>query len=612
MGRPFSRIPAAIHSRFESLVELSGLGPNLTVFAILRGLVVLAAGMWLLFSPLSVQTSLVWWVFVAFAGYSLLLYALVLWRAALVPRLDLWVLAFDLAFCYLFVRLTGGTNSDFAPAFFLVASLQAYFYGLSRGLATATASMLLYLGTEWPANPSIHWTTATIRVGFLFLIAAALGVLAERERRQRQAILGLNQDLDQEMQRIQRITESIGDGIIVLDRQGRITDWNRAMEERYGITAAEVRGLPILESFPTLKAEGFEEVLARVLGGKEEVALEGFEHDTRHRGRVTVNIKGSFLRTPAGEVVGAVLVLEDVTEHIHLERIARQSEKMAAVGTLAAGIAHEINNPIGIITSRVELMLMEAREREFAPEVIKDLRVVEKHAGRVAKITQGLLSFSRQAPWTMTGVDVNQVVEAVLLLVEKQVAKEGITLKRDLARGLPKIQGSRNHLEQVVVNLLTNAREAMPGGGTLQVSTAMHGVAFGTERADEADSADRAADFGEPLGLRSSVEAHSNPLVESPSGAVVDQPGVEIRVSDSGPGIPPDVLPRIFDPFFTTKEQGTGLGLSITYGIVREHGGTITVESRPREGSTFIVQLPIPTGSRREGVTHGERAYPRH
>jgi len=300
---------------------------------------------------------------------------------------------------------------------------------------------------------------------------------------------------------------------------------------------------------------------------------------------VTMDLKGSPLRTPTGEVIGAVFALEDVTERIELERIARQSEKMAAVGTLAAGIAHEINNPIGIITSRVELMLMEALERRLKREVIKDLRVLEKHAGRVAKITQGLLSFSRQAPWKLTSVDVNQVVEEALLLVEKQLAKEGIALKQDLARDLPKIQGSPNHLEQVIVNLLTNAREAMPRGGVLRVSTTVHRPLLTDDRMEE----DRD-------GRRSSVIEHDM---------------VGIQISDTGLGIPPEILPRIFDPFFTTKEQGSGLGLSITYGIVREHGGTITVDSRPGEGSSFIIQVPISRESKTGGATHGERAHPR-
>ncbi len=443
-------------------------------------------------------------------------------------------------------------------------------------------------GTEFPVEISLSFVgtdDGIFAMGFITDITERK-VVEEALARQAKGLKRLAEAAQVREAFIRNVVESIRDGIVVLNKEGRITDWNRAMEERYGAPANEVRGLPILVVLPTLRAEGFDKILPRILGECKEVALEGFQYETRDRKLVTVNIKGSPLRTATGEVIGAVLTLEDVTERIQLERIARQSEKMAAVGTLAAGIAHEINNPIGIITSRVELMLMEAREQGLAATVMKDLQVLGKHAGRVAKITQGLLSFSRQAPWKLAPVDVNQVVEEALLLVEKQLAKEGITLKKDLASNLPKIQGSTNHLEQVVVNLLANAREAMPNGGTLRVLTAIRRGSFVDNPAGE-----------DPIGGRSSIS---------------EQAKVEIQVGDTGPGIPSEVFPRIFDPFFTTKQHGSGLGLSVSYGIVQEHGGAIRVESRPGEGSTFIVQLPIPRGLRTGDTTHDEETYPRH
>lgn len=443
-------------------------------------------------------------------------------------------------------------------------------------------------GTEFPVEISLSFVKTEdglITMGFITDITERKEA-EEALARKVQEVARLGQEAQVREVFIRNVVESIRDGIVVVDREGRITAWNRALEERVGMSATEVRGLPILEAFPTLKAQGFAKILARILKGVEELELRGFEHETRDRGRVTMDLKGSPLRTPTGEVVGAVFALEDVTDRLELERIARQSEKMAAVGTLAAGIAHEINNPIGIITSRVELMLMEARERRLNREVVKDLRVLEKHAGRVAKITQGLLSFSRQAPWKLTTVDINQVVEEALLLVEKQLAKEGITLKKDLAPALPKIQGSANHLEQVIVNLLTNAREAMPRGGTLRVLTTLHRPPSTDDRLEDDRSTQRSS--------------------------VIEHGMVEIQVTDTGPGISPEILPRIFDPFFTTKEQGSGLGLSVTYGIVREHGGTIDVDSQPGDGSTFIIRLPIPGGPKTGGVIHGERAHPRH
>lgn len=222
-----------------------------------------------------------------------------------------------------------------------------------------------------------------------------------------------------------------------------------------------------------------------------------------------------------------------------------QQEKLAALGTLAAGLAHEVNNPMAVIASRVECMLMEAGEQGLSETARGDLQVIGKHADRVARITQGLLSLSRHQVWQLSPVDLNSIVEEALLLMEKQLARERVALERDLAPGLPAVLGSASHLEQVILNLLTNAREAMPEGGRLRVATRREGGA------------------------------------------------VEVEVTDAGKGIPAEHLSKVFDPFFTTKEKGTGLGLSISYGIVRDHGGNLTVRSREGEGSTFLVSLPV-------------------
>jgi two-component system, NtrC family, sensor kinase len=239
-----------------------------------------------------------------------------------------------------------------------------------------------------------------------------------------------------------------------------------------------------------------------------------------------------------------VLLIEDITERVGLERAARQSEKLAALGTLAAGLAHELNNPIGIISSRAELMLLEADSAPLSPDVAEDLRVIHRHAQRVARIAQGLLSFSRHSSGERARIDLNRVVDETLLLVEKMIVKDGITLRRALTPSLPPIWGDANALQQVVMNLVTNARDAVKGGGEISVET---GAAV------------------EPAG------------------------GVQLVVRDSGPGIPPEILPKIFDPFFTTKAEGTGLGLSISYGIVREHQGTVDVQSAPGKGTTFVL-----------------------
>jgi two-component system NtrC family sensor kinase len=271
------------------------------------------------------------------------------------------------------------------------------------------------------------------------------------------------------------------------------------------------------------------------------------EHESAAGGRTVLNLKGSLLRQQ-GQPAGAVLLIQDVTERVALERGARQSETLAALGTMAAGLAHELNNPIGVISSRIEIMLLDAETQPVYGQFANDLRVLHRHGQRVARIAQGLLSFSRQSSGLHGPMDLNHLVEETLLLVERPITAQGVTVTRRLAPDLPPLWGDGNTLQQVLLNLLTNARDAIGGRGEIAVETS------------------RTA--GEPEAVR-------------------------LIVRDTGPGIPPETLPRIFDPFFTTKAEGTGLGLSITYGIVREHHGTVDVETRPGKGTTFILTFPV-------------------
>ena len=227
--------------------------------------------------------------------------------------------------------------------------------------------------------------------------------------------------------------------------------------------------------------------------------------------------------------------------------LARRAEKLAALGTLAAGLAHELNNPIGIMSSRIELMLMEDEASGLTPALREDLTVLHRHVQRVARIASGLLSFARQSSGERMPVDLNQVVSETLLLAERQMTKQGIRVETHLAPGLPAILGDANTLQQVLLNLITNAWDALERGGELRIETSV------------------AADGAHP---------------------------VRLVIADNGPGIAPEALPRIFDPFFSTKATGTGLGLSITDGIVREHGGTIDVESSLGRGTRFVLAFP--------------------
>jgi PAS domain S-box-containing protein len=533
--------------RLERVARRLG-GTRVLALPLLRTLAVLAGFIWVLLAPSGsrgwgpVHSALL-----GFFVYSAGLMA-ALWRWPVrVLRLNRWVLLADLAFALLLIRFTGGAQSTLFLALLLIAGLQSYYYGLGRGLGVAGAAAAAYVGVVWPTIDGTEWANMVIRLVMLVGTALGVGILAQVEESERLTVAKLTGDLQARAQFIRSVVESVSEGLVVLDLKGRVITWNRAMEEQYAIAASEVLGQDFLERFPNYRLEGLAEPLARLLGGDiEHFAVEAMTHETLRRGQAIQNIKGSLLRQ-AGRPAGAVLLIQDITERMVLERSARQSEKLAALGTLAAGLAHELNNPIGIICSRIELMLLDGESQPLPGEVTEDLRVLHRHAQRVARIAQGLLSFARQSSGQCGPVDLNHLVDETLFLMEKEVVKEGIAVKRTLAPDLPPVWGDGNALQQVMVNLLTNARDALAEGGEVVIET----------------------------------------------GPAPGQPGgVRLIVSDNGPGIPPDVLPKIFDPFFTTKSDGTGLGLSISYGIVRDHKGTVDVQSRPGRGTTFILTFP--------------------
>lgn len=540
-----------VEALFDRLARHLG-GTRVLALPVLRLLAVLAAVTWLALAPAGFpQRPALTAATLAFTAYSGLIF-LGLWRR---PHLTLGhhrpVLVTDLAFALLFIHLTGGARSTMFLALLLIAGLQAYYYGTRRGVLVALGSSVAYLAVIWPTVSQIEVPNLAIRFAVLLGTAVGVGLLGDMEARERQAVEALTREARIRERFIRSVLDSLREGVVALDEGGRIVAWNPAMEERYGIAAGEVVGRELFEALPHLRGGPLEEPLRALLAGRQvQFTLEGLEHQSRRRGRVVVNVQGSLLQRE-GRPAGAVLLVEDITQRVALEQSARQVEKLAALGTMAAGLAHELNNPIGIISSRIELMLLDAESRPLPEDVEADLRVLHRHAQRVARVAQGLLSFARRAPGRRGPVDLNHLVEETLLLLERQMARRGIALKRALAPELPPVEGDANALQQVLVNLLANARDAVGEGGEVSVETA--------------------AVAGTP-------------------------PTVRLVVRDTGPGIPPDVLPRIFDPFFTTRPDGTGLGLSISYGIVREHGGTLEVDSAPGQGAAFTVTLPAAGG----------------
>jgi PAS domain S-box-containing protein len=351
------------------------------------------------------------------------------------------------------------------------------------------------------------------------------------------------------------VLESASEGIIIVGMDGAIRAVNASAERLFGYRREELIGRPLEVLVPgrfrsqhaTHRHGYFASPRVRPMGQGLDLAAvrkDGTEFP--------VEISLSFVDTEEGRL--AMAFVTDITDRKQAEAsLERQrealhrTEKLATLGTLAAGVAHEINNPIGIIASRIELILTELEGTSAPPALREDLEVIQRNVRRVAQIAHGLLSFAHQSPRERGPVDLRRVVDETLALFGRQLAKAGIDVRTTLAGDLPPVLGDAGALQQVVLNLLTNAREALSGGGTVSIEIR------------------RAA----------------------------AQPGwLQLIVADDGPGIPAHVVRRIFDPFFTTKVQGTGLGLSVTYGIVQDHGGTIEVHSEPGRGATFVVTLP--------------------
>lgn len=528
-------------------------GVRYLALPLLRGLAISAGLVWIALAPADFPN---WGATAvamgAFAAYSCGLYALLWRRPRSVLYLHVPVLLVDLGFALLLIHLTGGARSILFLALLLIAGLQSYYYGMALGVLVAGGASAAYLAVVWPTLAEIEVANVAIRVAGLLGTAIVVGVLADVEARERLEVARLGQEVRAREAFIRNVVESLRDGLVVLDPEGRVIAWNPALETRYDVKADEALRRPFFEIFPNLKSEGLAGPVERLLRGEaEEFALEALEHETLRSGRVVLNIKGSLLKEGAAPA-GVVLLIEDITERVELERVARQVEKLAAMGTLSAGLAHELNNPLGIISSRIELIALEVERYGLPQQVRDDLQVIYRNVQRVARIAQGLLSFARQSPGERGPVDLNRVVEETLLLLEKQATKEGIRITARLDRALPRLLGDPNALQQVVLNLLTNARDAMPGGGEIRLET----------------------------------------------GQIPDRPGwLRLVIADTGSGIPAEALPKIFDPFYTTKPGGTGLGLSVSYGIIRDHQGTVDVQSELGTGTTFVLSFPgLPRG----------------
>jgi signal transduction histidine kinase/HAMP domain-containing protein len=384
----------------------------------------------------------------------------------------------------------------------------------------------------------------TIKRDELGQLAESFAVMVRELRSDRERLYALTEFRE-------NLVLSLPVGVISIDRDQHILTLNPAQEDLSEIRALDAVNRPLHEVFdPERDEAGIFPRLERVLsaGGTVDLELQKGEslpftarRPLRYRVRITP------LRKRSGDVDGAVILQEDLSEGARLQQQLMRSEKLSSVGVLAAGVAHEINNPLTTILGYAKLLL-EGRGEDDPDRSALDLVAAE--ALRVQQIVRSLLDFSRQESGDKKPVSINELVERTVTLVAPNLKKRRVVVKKELCKDLPFVLVDARRIEQVFVNLLTNASHAMPNGGTMTVRTG------------------------------------SIPSIAPPRAYA--------EFEDTGVGMEKDVMSRIFDPFFTTKEpgKGTGLGLSVSHGIISDHGGKIDVESEPGKGTTFRVSLP--------------------
>jgi len=343
----------------------------------------------------------------------------------------------------------------------------------------------------------------------------------------------------------ENIVESISVGVLAVDLEDQIESWNSQMEVMYALPRSQVLGQKLSRVFPAPFMEEFYRVrLNPGIHNLYKFRLTTPAGDTR-----ILNVAIAPLVTRKFSVIGRLIIVDDITERMELESQLSQAEKMSSIGLLAAGVAHEVNTPLAVISSYAQML---TKHINGDPKVGDLLDKITRQTFRASEIVNNLLNFSRTSATEFTDVNVNKIIAETLNLLEHQFKTSRIRVETDFHGDLPLIHGNAGKLQQVFLNLFVNAKDAMAGGsGTLRIATGN-----GT--------------------------------------------GVQVSVSDTGPGIAPEHINKIYDPFFTTKtspregqSRGTGLGLSVTYGIIQEHAGKIRVESLPGRGTTFHLEFPL-------------------
>ncbi len=465
-------------------------------------------------------------------------------------------------------RLKATEPSSVMWTYLLVLSLALAGFSISRAVGHLAKHLLLMAG-QAEVWASLRPYTGAIN-SIAFIVVASVTLFFQRVQKINAQILDDKQALEtatQEVMRLNRDLESLVeqrtlelslsekkyrgifqgsmDMIFVLDNDLRFEEVNQAALDALGYDSPDELVPQVRFSRLFASEDEFEELVGELKAAKSIRDKECRLLD-RNGSEVLILLSVTVTRDDGGNIKGYEGIAKDITSRRRMERQLQQADRLASLGQTAAGVAHELNTPLGVILGYSQLLLRSYRDDEAAA---KDLQVIEKQTKNCKRIVEDLLKFARDSETSKSAVDLRTCFDEVISLLGHQFGKEGVSVETRFAPDLPEILADGEKLKQVLVNLLVNARQAISGSGNILVKAAY-----------------------EPSNRE-----------------------IRVSVSDTGCGISPKVLDRIFDPFFTTKPvgEGTGLGLSVSYGIIQDHGGKIEVQSEEGVGTTFTLILPM-------------------
>lgn len=465
-------------------------------------------------------------------------------------------LVFDVALISCLVFFSGTSHSLFTVIYLLPIVVAGFLLFRREALLMAATSTLAYGGlllleysqysfdiliTAPRPAASLERLLNLFAINGLsfFLVAALAALLAGRLYRTQEALSRTADRYDRLNILYKQIFDDITTGIVTIDDAGRITSFNRAAEEITGYRTGEVEGRQLAQFFPNIEVAGAEK-----MGQRAEIELARKDSAT-----IPVGYSWSRLRRAAPGESHYILSIQDLSQLRAMEARIRQSEKMAAVGEMAAGIAHEFRNPLAAISGSTQLLAQRLKEQPGQEQL---LQIINRECDRLEAAVNDFLLFSRPASPRPQWHHLQQLLDESLAVIRQTPAwSQQHRFTWDLPAD-PMVWADGDQLKQVLINLLANACQAMPSGGTI------HGAAHRRQPGDG------------------------------------QSPGLVIEISDDGPGIAPESQARIFEPYFTTRQDGTGLGLAIVHQIIKGHGGEIELASTPGQGTTFTILLPAP------------------